>query len=547
MTRALSGVRILVIEPERGAASPRTVDALLRLGPEVDLEVVRDAVAALARLARGDLDLLVLDLGLGAEAQQILAALPVGAPPVLAVTADPREEVSVQAFARGAADCIGVGPDFAECLAAAALEQIRRFRAAREWRRLEHDVEELRRTNENVIQNMNSALLLVDPAARVTFANPAAEQVLGVSAGRLRGRSVFELFADGSPETSPPARALAEGVRVRGVEACLRRGERGRIPVALSCAPLLDSDGKRLGAVLLFEDLTEIQRLQRQVLQQEKMASIGQLAAGIAHEINNPMGFVHANLLQMAEYVNDVARAWDAVDALRKAVAAGAAGEVRAAAERLAGLAAELDVEFVLADLAKAVRESQEGAERIRHIVQDLRVFSHARGERAPADLNRCLDSTANIVWTMLKHTVRLEKDYGELPPVACRAVEIQQVFMNLLVNAYQAIRARGAPPGGQGEWGVIRLRTRAQADGVLVTVSDTGVGIPPEHRDRIFDPFFTTKEVGEGMGLGLSTSWDIVRRHGGRLSVESEPERGTTFEVFLPFAAPDPGGESQA
>jgi PAS domain S-box-containing protein len=545
LTRPLSGVRILVIEPPRGAASPRTVDALLRLGPEVDLELARDAVAALARLARGDLDLVVLDLGLGAEAQQILTALPPGAPPVLAVTADVCEEVSVEAFARGAADCIGVSGDYAACLAAAALDRIRRFRAAREWRRLEDDVEELRRTNENVIQNMNSALLLLDAGGRVTFANPAAAQVLGVPAARLRGRPVQSLFAD-APGASPGLRALAEGERVRGVESTLRRGERGRIPVALSCAPLLDAAGGRRGAVLLFEDLTEIQRLQRQVLQREKMASIGQLAAGIAHEINNPMGFVHANLLQMAEYVNDLARAWDAVGELRKAVEAGGADEARAAAERLAGLAAELDVDFLLADLAKAVRESQEGAERIRHIVQDLRVFSHARGERAPADLNRCLDSTANIVWTMLKHTVRLEKDYGELPPVACRAVEIQQVFMNLLVNAYQAIRAGGAPVEG-GEWGVIRLRTRAERDGVRVTVSDTGVGIAPEHRERIFDPFFTTKEVGEGMGLGLSTSWDIVRRHGGRLGVESEPGRGTTFEVFLPFVAPEPGGESPA
>jgi two-component system NtrC family sensor kinase len=329
------------------------------------------------------------------------------------------------------------------------------------------------------------------------------------------------------------------------VEASLRRGERERILVALSCAPLLDAEGRRLGAVLLFQDLTEMHRLQRQVLQQEKMASIGQLAAGIAHEINNPMGFVHANLLQMAEYVSDLTRAWEAVGELRKAASAGDPGELAAAAQRLSGLAAELDVDFVLADLAKAVRESQEGAERIRHIVQDLRVFSHARGERAPADLNRCLDSTANIVWTTLKHTVRLEKDYGELPPVPCQPIEIQQVFMNLLVNAYQAIRARGAPPGDQGEWGVIRLRTRACEGGVVVAVSDTGVGIPPEHHDRIFDPFFTTKEVGEGMGLGLSTSWDIVRRHGGRLSMQSDPERGTTFEVFLPLGEGRTGEEA--
>ncbi len=548
LTRALSGVRILVIEPPRLAASPRTVDALLQLGPEVDVEVARDAVSGLACLARAEVDLVVLDLGLGTEARQILGALPPGAPPVVAVSADLSEEVSVAAFARGAADCIGVGPDFAACLPAAALEQIRRHRAARDWRRLEQDVDELRRYNENIIQNMNSALFVVDRATRVTFANPVAEQVLGLPAGRLRGRPVFELFADAPSPDSPLARALAEGVRVRGVEAWLRRGERERIPVALSCAPLVDAEGNRFGAVLLFEDLTQIQGLQRQVLQQEKMASIGQLAAGIAHEINNPMGFIHANLMQMMEYVGELARAWEAVAELRKAIGGGAPRDVAAAADRLAALSAELDLDFVLADLAKALRESQEGAERIRHIVQDLRVFSHARGERTPADLNRCLDSTANIVWTMLKHTVRLEKEYGELPPVPCQPMELQQVFMNLLVNAYQAIQARGAPPGGQGgEWGVIRLRTVAREDGVAITVSDTGIGIAPEHQGRVFDPFFTTKEVGEGMGLGLSTSWDIVRRHGGRLSVESRPGRGTTFELFLPLVTPVAGDESPA
>jgi signal transduction histidine kinase len=148
------------------------------------------------------------------------------------------------------------------------------------------------------------------------------------------------------------------------------------------------------------------------------------------------------------------------------------------------------------------------------------------------ADLNQCLDSTANIVWPMMKHVVILEKHYADLPSVPCFPMQLKQVFMNLLMNAYQAIEEGLGTSGGQG---TITLVTERCAGGVRVSVRDTGIGIPPEHRSRIFDPFFTTKKVGSGTGLGLSTSFGIVQRHGGSLSVESEPGAGTCFELFLP------------
>jgi signal transduction histidine kinase len=180
------------------------------------------------------------------------------------------------------------------------------------------------------------------------------------------------------------------------------------------------------------------------------------------------------------------------------------------------------------------VRESQEGSERIRHIVADLREFSHQdTGERAVADLNQCLDSTANIVWPMMKHIVVLERHYEELPPVNCYPMQLKQVFMNLLVNAYQAIEEC---VGSSGETGRIELRTRRAEGGVEIWVSDTGAGIESGHMDRIFDPFFTTKRVGAGTGLGLSTSYGIVQSHGGTLEVESVPGQGTTFRVKLPL-----------
>jgi two-component system NtrC family sensor kinase len=258
----------------------------------------------------------------------------------------------------------------------------------------------------------------------------------------------------------------------------------------------------------------------------------------VAHEINNPMGFIHANLFQMAEYVQDLRRVWPQVEALIAGAEKSESGELREAARSLRGEAEAVDVGFVLGDLAKAVRESQEGSERIRHIVQDLRDFSHQdTAERVLADLNQCLDSTANIVWPMMKHVVVLEKHYADLPSVPCFPMQLKQVFMNLLVNAYQAIDAAIAERGGSG---TITLETSRCAGGVRVSVRDTGIGIPAEHRSRIFDPFFTTKKVGDGTGLGLSTSFGIVQRHGGRLSFESEPGVGTCFELFLPVDVED-------
>ncbi|HVH17352.1 MAG TPA: ATP-binding protein, partial [Myxococcota bacterium] len=303
--------------------------------------------------------------------------------------------------------------------------------------------------------------------------------------------------------------------------------------VGMSCAPIESADGVRSGAVAVFQDLSDVKQMRTQLLQHEKLASIGQLAAGVAHEINNPMGFIHANLFQMAEYVQDLRRVFARVDVLGQAAAKSESPELRQAAEALEAESAAVDVEFVLSDLAKAVRESQEGSERIRHIVQDLRDFSHQdTGERVLADLNQCLDSTANIVWPMMKHVVLLEKRYADIPVVPCFPMQMKQVFMNLLVNAYHAIEEA---VGQSGETGTITLESATCAGGVRITVRDSGVGISAENRGRIFDPFFTTKKVGAGTGLGLSTSFGIVQRHGGSLTVESEPGRGSAFHLILP------------
>jgi PAS domain S-box-containing protein len=520
----------VVVAAPPGAPS-RAQPALARLAGPIRLDVVEDVASCVSRCAAEVVDVLVVEGTAPGPCDGILASLAGEGPPIVVAASGASPEQALEWFRRGAADCVTARADFDEALAVAVLEQVRRGRASRARDESERRIRDLERYTDHILQNMNSALLVVDNDGRVTSSNPPAERILGADPASLRGRPLQDWFPD---RENVIARTLAEGVRFRGAESAVTRPDGTLVPIGISCAPIFDSDGRKLGAVATFQDLTEIHQLQRQVLQSEKMASIGQLSAGVAHEINNPMGFIHANLAQMADYVGELRRVWTRVEELQKAVAQGDPGEIERSSGRLSALAEEADVTFLLSDLGKAIRESQEGSERIRHIVHDLRDFSHQEtGERVPADVNQALESTTNIVWPMMKHLVVLEKEYEELPAVECFPMQLKQVFMNLLVNAYQAIESR---VGSDGESGRIRIHTRRRGDdAVEISVSDTGVGIAAEHLPRIFDPFFTTKGVGAGTGLGLSTSYGIVQRHGGTIAVESASGEGATFRVVLP------------
>jgi PAS domain S-box-containing protein len=530
-------VGIVVAAPDE-LARAATVSALRRLGRDVKIEVAGSDREALRLVRETSADLLIRDGGSAPPLSELLDALRSCGPPVVVVVPNGKEGLAVEAFRMGAADCVARSGDYGEVLPVVALEQIRRHREAQERVRVERRIRDLEGLNEHIMQNMNSALVVVDTEGRIAFCNPAAESILGVPAGELSGRFVWKLFPDTPRDRVLFSRTLAEGTRFKGEETVIQRPDGALVPIGVSCAPLDDASGQLLGAVAIFQDLSEVKELQQQVLQTEKMASIGQLAAGVAHEINNPMGFIHANLFQMTEYLADLRRLWQRVEALQEALTQGKPDEIRAAEEELEERARVLDARFLIADLENAVRESLEGSERIRHIVKDLREFSHqGSDDRELADLNQCLDSTANIVWSMMKHAAVLERDYGTIPPILCYPMQLKQVFMNLLVNAYQAIRERGGD-----ERGVIQLRTRVEGDNAIVIVEDNGIGMTPEQRDRIFDPFFTTKQVGVGTGLGLSTAFNIVRRHGGSIRVESDPGAGANFELVLPLRSPDPG-----
>ncbi|HEX6828357.1 MAG TPA: ATP-binding protein [Burkholderiales bacterium] len=284
-------------------------------------------------------------------------------------------------------------------------------------------------------------------------------------------------------------------------------------------------------AVRISEELQELVRklhqTQSQLIQSEKMASIGQLAAGVAHEINNPVGYVYSNLGSLEKYLKELFMLLDAYKRARTGADQESEpwNEVRRVEE-------EIDLEFLRQDMVALVRECREGMIRVKKIVQDLKDFSRSGSEEKwqVADVHKGLDTTLNIVWNELKYKCELRKEYGALPMIECLPFQLNQVFMNLLVNAAQAIPEKG----------VVTLRTGREGDQVYVEISDTGTGILPEHKSRLFEPFFTTKAQGSGTGLGLPVSYGIVERHRGRIEVQSEPGQGASFCVWLPIAQPE-------
>jgi signal transduction histidine kinase len=299
------------------------------------------------------------------------------------------------------------------------------------------------------------------------------------------------------------------------------------ITAVLENSILHDEQNQRIAMLSrMNEEMQELnQKLEaahNQLLQSEKLASIGQLAAGVAHEINNPVGYVYSNLNTLRKYVEDLFSVLDKYENLESVVPPN-----NELLESLRALKKKVDLTFLKTDVSSLVDESHEGLARVTKIIQDLKDFSHVdqTDDWQLANLQTCIDSTLNIIKNEIKYKAKVVKQYSELPEVKCLPSQLNQVFMNLLVNAAQAIKQEG----------VITITTGAKEDKVWISVADNGEGIPPEHLNRIFDPFFTTKPVGKGTGLGLSVSYSIVQKHGGTIEVNSERGKGTTFTVTIP------------
>jgi len=277
---------------------------------------------------------------------------------------------------------------------------------------------------------------------------------------------------------------------------------------------------------------SELKNAQAQIVQQEKMASIGQLAAGVAHEINNPMGFIISNLSSLKGYTTKIATFLrvheQTVAELIKDYAGKSDNEkITSLLQKLQDAKRLQKIDYIIEDTVDLITETQNGADRVKNIVKDLKGFARVTiDDSLDGDINAGLESTINVIWNELKYKTTLEKEYGDIPLIKCNLGQLNQVFMNLLLNAVHAIDTQGE----------IRIKTWSENCKVLVSITDTGCGIPPEIINRIFEPFFTTKEVGKGTGLGLSICYEIIRKHDGEITVDSKIGEGTTFTVKIPI-----------
>jgi PAS domain S-box-containing protein len=344
----------------------------------------------------------------------------------------------------------------------------------------------------SVLESMADGVLAADEGGRFTIRNAAAETILGLS-----DRGVAEI---GGEDWGQPFRHAIAGNAVDGVEVLLRRnGDEKWLDV--TARPLRDGEGVVRGGVAVFRDVTSAKTAATQLMVSDRMATVGTLAAGVAHEINNPLTALTTNL----ELVS----------------------------KQLEALARRPELAKHLAEIGEEIRDAVEATERVRLIVRDLKTFSRSEDEtRGPVDVQRVLDSSLRMAWTEIRHRAHLEKRYAEVPPVNANESRLGQVFLNLIVNAAQAI------PEGQADQNEITLVTRYGGGGrVIVEVIDTGPGIPPDVLARLFTPFFTTKAKGVGTGLGLSICQRLVTMIGGEIAVETQLGRGTTFRVTLPAA----------
>jgi two-component system, NtrC family, sensor kinase len=367
----------------------------------------------------------------------------------------------------------------------------------------------------------------MDEAFRFTYFSREFEEISGVPSASALGKTRWDGLgkeAVGNPDWEAHKQAMFDHQPIRNFEYSSRRPDGRIVWFRVSGRPRHDDGGKFIGYYGIASDISATRRIEERLQQSERLASIGQLAAGVAHEINNPVGFVRSNIETLGGYLHTL------LALLERYAAVEAAG---ARPEALAALQAEksrADLDFLRDDAPMLVDECRDGLDRIRKIVADLREFSReGEAELCEVDLNACLESAINLFASNLSKTIELKRDYAILPALRCRPRQLNQVFFALLANAGQAI-------GGQA--GRITVSSGQGGDGEQwVQVSDTGCGIAAEHLPRIFEPFFTTRPVGKGTGMGLAMCFGIVADHGGRIEVRSAPGAGASFRVVLPSA----------
>jgi len=488
---------------------------------------------------------------------------------IVILTAKDQKEDLIEVFRAGADDYI-TKPFDPEELRASLTKCERIVSLEERYRSLENTLIESRNKLRIVFDSLQEEIVAVDASFNIVSANQSFLEGMQDSFGSVIGTSLFDSKPAGPTWQTDNVQQLLKDVFAaqapRQILADIVGSKQETAHKRIAGLPVTDERGDVFQVVLVSKDITEdrrktekierlntelkissekiqkknnalekalhqLQETQAQILQAEKMASIGQLAAGVAHEINNPTGYVSSNLKTLSKYqeaINGLVEHYQKLKGDLSQVAGknGLPPGLYTRIEQIEALEKSINIEFLRSDIVALINESREGTERIKKIVLDLKEFAHPGQDRMkPANVNRGLESTLNVVWNEFKHKARVVKDFGELPEISCFPQQLNQVFMNILLNAAQAIDDSGE----------IRIRTRLADEHVEIMIQDNGMGIAQENLSRVFDPFFTTKDVGEGTGLGMNIAYNIVKKHSGTIAVESSVGEGTTFTVRIP------------
>ncbi|MBI5682317.1 MAG: PAS domain-containing protein [Deltaproteobacteria bacterium] len=417
----------------------------------------------------------------------------------------------------------------------------------------------------DIIWYMGDSLMILNPDAVISFVNKTTEEMLGYNVCEIIGKPVGLVVDDKDMKLFLFLKDIvAQGsIRNYDMNYLSKKGE--KIQVAVNASIMRDAQKKLAGIIIAARDMRqtietihnleetkatledrvrrrtvalektykELKDAQTHLVQREKMASIGQLAAGVAHEINNPMGFVNSNLNTLTSYVIGIKEILSMYRWLEESVKNKDYEKAGTILQDIDGFKQDIDFEFTIEDMDKLVSESNDGVERVREIVRGLREFSHSgESKMVEFNVNEGLESTIKMVWNELKYKADITKEYGDVHKIWCFPNQINQVFTNILVNAAHAIPTKGE----------IKIKTYAEGfmttnnGWVVIEILDTGAGMSEDVKTKIFDPFFTTKPVGMGTGLGLAIAYSIIEKHGGTIDVESEADKGTKFIIRLPF-----------
>ena len=489
---------------------------------------------------------------------------------VIMLTSKDRKQDLVEVFKAGADDYIPK-PFDPEELRARVMTGLRLIELEQRHTKLNHTIVESRNKLRIVLDSLQEEIVAVNPELKVVSINRAFIDRLGSEPAAVVGKACFEgINGDETPlcplEIKPLVQDMFESgefkhMLLKGVDDQERTTYRH-----IDCLPIFDENKDLIQAVVVFKDITEDRRkaeeikvlndqlletssqieaknmklemtlkrledTQTQMLQSEKMASIGQLAAGVAHEINNPTGFVSSNLKTLSDYQEDIGQLLEKYQAMMEVLLSDStncalAEEHLDMAQDLKAFEKDIDIEFLIEDIDDLIGDCREGTDRIKKIVQDLKDFAHPGEDKLQSmDINHGLESTLNVVNNEVKYKATVHKDFGDIPSVKAYPQQLNQVFMNILVNAAQAIDKKGD----------IHITTRIIDEFVEIDISDNGCGIDEENLNKIFDPFFTTKDVGKGTGLGMNIAYNIIKKHEGTINVSSQVGQGTTFKIRIP------------